>query len=427
MPANRFYNAFDSESLEGRPGSAASGEYRNPFQIDRDRIIHSSAFRRLQNKTQVFLSGEYDFYRTRLTHSIEVAQIGRSMCAYLMSRHGDLLADDCFIDPDLVECACLAHDLGHPPFGHTGERTLHRLMEPYGGFEGNAQTLRILTQTLFNEGRKGMNPTRALLDGVLKYKTLYAEKPANKKNHYLYNDQKRWLDFTLGGQAFPVELTPGKERNQFRSIECQIMDWADDTAYSLNDIADGIHAGFITIPKLERWAEGQTLDSTQKEHVEFLCKAIKEQRVEGRLNRSIGHYIQAARLAPDSTFLSAMTRRHSFRLEVDAAMKQQSALNKRIALDLVFRSPQLQQLDYKADFILTRLFEVLRDRYIERSKGSCLHLIPATVEAEIEKAPDAAGRARLVCDWVASMTDNFAFRTYRRLFDADFGSITDFV
>ncbi|HAL73307.1 MAG TPA: deoxyguanosinetriphosphate triphosphohydrolase [Verrucomicrobiales bacterium] len=423
MPANRFYNTFDSETLTPRPSSPS--EYRNAFQIDRDRIIHSSAFRRLQNKTQVFLSGEYDFYRTRLTHSIEVAQIGRSICAYL-AQQSEMLDDGCFIDPDLVECACLSHDLGHPPFGHTGERTLHRLMRPYGGFEGNAQTLRILTETLFNEGREGMNPSRAVLDGVLKYKTLQAE-VEGAPNHYLYNNQEVWLDFTMGHQAFPTELTPGKVRNQFRSIECQLMDWADDTAYSLNDIADGIHAGFITVSKLERWAEGRELNERDDIHIKKLCAAIREGRVERKLNSAIGRYIRAVTLVPNSTFLSAMTRRHQFRLEIDPDMQAESRLNKKIALDLVFKSPQLQQLDYKADFILTRLFEVLRDRYIEQEKSSTLHLMPATLEAEIEKAPDAGTRARLVCDWVASMTDSFAFRTYRRLFDADFGSITDFV
>jgi dGTPase len=421
MSANRFYSAFDSETLKPRP--AYTGEYRSAFQIDRDRIIHSSAFRRLQNKTQVFLSGEYDFYRTRLTHSIEVAQIGRSICGWLAQQGA--LGEDCSIDADLVECACLAHDLGHPPFGHTGERTLHHLMQPYGGFEGNAQTLRLLTETLFNEGRDGMNPSRALLDAILKYKTLHVE-AGGAPNHYLYDDQEKWLDFTLGGQAFPVELTPGEVRNGFKSIECQIMDWADDTAYSLNDIADGIHAGFINVTTLERWAGARTLDTAQSEHVVFLCKAIREGRVEARLNRHIGDYIRATKLVPESTFLSAMTRRHQYQLEIDPAVEAQSKMNKKISLDLVFRSPQLQQLDYKADVILTKMFGVLRDRYIEKN-GSNLHLLPATVEAEIAKAPDAAERARLVCDWVASMTDSFAFRTYRRLFDANFGSITDFV
>ena len=341
----------------------------------------------------------------------------------------DLEGDDRLelIDADLVESTCLSHDLGHPPFGHAGERTLHKLMEPYGGFEGNAQTLRILTQTLFSEGRNGMNPTRALLDGVLKYKTLFAEKPANKANHYLYNDQERWLDFTMGGQAFPIELTPGKTRNGFKSIECQIMDWADDTAYSLNDIADGIHAGFVNVQRLERWAEEQTLSEDDKADVAFLCKAMRENRVEGRLNRLIGECIRATTLVPTANFLSQSTRRHQFTLEIDPVQRRRADLHKKIALDLVFRSPQLQQLDHKADFILTRLFEVLRDRYIEAVQPKGLHLMPAAIEKEIQTGADASIRARLVCDWIANMTDHFAFRTYRRLFDADFGSITDFV
>ena len=425
MPTpNRFYNAFDLETQAPRP--APSGEYRTAFQIDRDRIIHTSSFRRLQSKTQVFLSGEYDFYRTRLTHSIEVAQIGRSICGWLQ-QNSPVLDAEHFIDPDLVECACLSHDLGHPPFGHTGERTLHRLMRPYGGFEGNAQTLRLLTQTLFSERKQGIAPTRALLDAVLKYKTLNSETP-EAENHFLYDDQEPVLDFTLGGEAFPIELTPGRERNAFRSIECQIMDWADDTAYSLNDLADGIHAGFITGTKLEAWAETHSLTGLDADQVTFLIKAIKENRVEGRLNRAIGSFIRATSLQPTANFLSLHTQRHQWQLDIAPEVKAQASLNKRIAYDLVFRSPQLQQLDHKADFILTRMFEVLSDRYIDKTtRPRPLHLLPADVETDIERTDAPEQRARLVCDWIASMTDRFAFRTYRRLFDADFGSITDFV
>ncbi len=421
MASNRFYSAFDFEKLV--PPPPAEGDYRSPFQIDRDRIIHSSAFRRLQNKTQVFLSGEYDFYRTRLTHSIEVAQIGRGICGYL--QQSDLLDEGCFIDADLVESACLAHDLGHPPFGHTGERTLHKMMEPYGGFEGNAQTLRLLTQTLFREGQEGMNPSRALLDGVLKYKTLQVETPG-AKNHYLYDDQEKFLDFTLAGNAFPAELTPGEARNGFRSIECQIMDWADDTAYSINDLADGIRAEFINVQKLERWASNQSLDSVGEQHVEYLCDTISKGRVEARFAKLIGNCIRAVRLVPASNFLSPSTRRHAFALEIDPVLRTQTKVNKRIALDLVFRTPALQQMDHKAGFILTRLFSVLQEQYIEK-EGRDLHLLPAENERQIAQAPDKRARARLVCDWIANMTDNFAFRTYRRLFDAQFGSITDLV
>src|SRR5271168_3177043 len=179
---NRFYGAFDSETFGGERKS----DYRNAFQIDRDRIIHAHAFRKLQAKTQVFLSGEYDFYRTRLTHSIEVAQIGRSICHFLRTEAGPL-RDDFTIDGDLVEAVCLAHDLGHPPFGHSGERTLQELMAPWGGFEGNAQTLHLLTGTMYQNERgvRGMQPTRALLDGVLKYKKLYREFAAPPAHHFL--------------------------------------------------------------------------------------------------------------------------------------------------------------------------------------------------------------------------------------------------
>jgi hypothetical protein len=158
-----------------RSGRADAGDFRTAFQIDRDRVLHTPTFRRLQNKTQVFWSGEYDFYRTRLTHSLEVAQIGKSICHWLKSRADGPLAPDFFIDPDLVEAICLSHDLGHPPFGHAGERTLNHLMRGYGGFEGNAQTLRLLTERIFSAKRSGMDPTRAFLDGVLKYKTLWSE------------------------------------------------------------------------------------------------------------------------------------------------------------------------------------------------------------------------------------------------------------
>lgn len=422
MPANLFYTAFDTATHHDRPFQA--GEYRSAFQIDRDRIIHSAAFRRLQSKTQVFLSGEYDFYRTRLTHSIEVAQIGRSICAWLCEQK-TAMPEGARIDADLVESACLAHDLGHPPFGHTGERTLHRLMQPYGGFEGNAQTLRLLTQTIFNNGREGMNPTRALLDAVLKYKTLHKD-AAGAKNHYIYDEHEEWLEFTLAGRSFPSDLPPGPARNRFKSIECQIMDWADDTAYSVNDLADGIQAGFINASRLEEWASRQQLSSIESAQIEFLCSAISKSRVEAYLNRQIGDCIRATCLEDANNFLSSLSQRYAFRLEVEPDMKAVCRLNKRIALELVFKTPQLQQLDFKADFILTRLFEVLRSRYIEGDQSS-LHLMPETYECEVAKAPDASARARLVCDWVASMTDVFAFRTYRRLFDANFGSITDFV
>ena len=289
---NSFYNAFDFAGLEEY--KFREGEFRTPFQIHRDRIIHTSAFRRLQNKTQVFNSGHYDFYRTRLTHSIEVAQIGKSICQYL-NQTSDLLSDDFFIDPDLIEACCLAHDIGHPPFGHTGETELNALMAEHGGFEGNAQTLRLLTRTIFSATGRGMNPSRALMDGVLKYKTLQHELE-NPNSHFLYPDQETILNFVLGNCAFPEEYAPGKPRNSFRSLECQIMDWADDTAYSLNDIADGVNAGFLTSDRVERWAEASSLDKQSSEVAREIARAIRDQRVEARIGKKVGQLIASVQL-----------------------------------------------------------------------------------------------------------------------------------
>ena len=252
---NQFYNQFDITPRYGTENDRPD-DYRTPFQIDRDRIIYTPAFRKLQSKTQVFLSGEYDFYRTRLTHSLEVAQIGRSICNRL-KRTSDYLNDDHYIDPDLVEASCLSHDLGHPPFGHAGERVLHNMMFTMGGYEGNAQTLRLLTETIW--GNSGMNPTRAFLDSTLKYKTLLKEKP-DSPNHFIYDYQANHLDFVFDGLNEIMGYAPGSDRNAFKSIECQIMDWADDTAYSLNDIIDGTNAGFINSENLEKWAEKNELD-----------------------------------------------------------------------------------------------------------------------------------------------------------------------
>ncbi len=425
---NDFYGDFDRERIEGE-GAPREGEHRTAFQIDRDRIIHTSAFRRLQNKTQVFFSGEYDFYRTRLTHSIEVAQIGRSLCDRL-NRTSPLLGPGHSIDPDLVEAACLAHDIGHPPFGHTGERALHRLMAPYGGFEGNAQTLRILTKILFAPDR-GMRPTRALVDGVLKYKTLHGE-IADQRNHFLYTDQADVLGFAMAGRSFPAELPPGRERNAFRSIECRLMDWADDTAYSLNDIADGIEAGFIRIDGIERWAASQSPTETESRWLGQLIDAIRRGRVESTIGKKIGRFIGAAELveiAEPGAFLADLTARYRYRLVLDPEVEAECALYKRLALDLVFRRRQLQQLDRKSDHILTRLFGVFAELYIVRDRPGRDHyrLLSEEEEALVFSQPHEAARARVVCDVLAKMTDGIASRTYRRLFDADFGSIVDLV
>jgi len=427
---NRFYGEFDTQRFSGKSDAA---DYRSAFQIDRDRVLHTPTFRRLQNKTQVFWSGEYDFYRTRLTHSLEVAQIGKSICHWLKSRPDGPLTDDFHIDADLVEAICLSHDLGHPPFGHAGERTLNHLMRQHGGFEGNAQTLRLLTERIFSAKRTGMDPTRAFLDGILKYKSLWSElKTATgtePEHHFIYDEQHAYLDWAMGGHDFPLELPPGEVRDTFKSIECQVMDWADDTAYSLNDLSDSVRAGFLNLEKIEAWAEKNGHPTGDGTPLGDLMRSIRRHRVEPFVGKRIGRYIQSTRLVPDVNFLSASTHRYQYLLEIDEDVKAESKLFKRLAFEVVFLSPQLKQLEHKGSRMLRQLWEVLGERYVlgQPIDGQNFQLLPADAAEEITTEGDELTRARLVCDFLAGMTDGYAARTYKRLFSPDFGSIGDLV
>jgi len=422
MLENSFYSDFDREELEPR-----EPDFRSVFQRGRDRLIHNASFRRLQAKTQVFLSGEYDFYRTRLTHSIEVGQIAASIARFL-NHTSNQLRPDFRIDTALVESCALAHDIGHPPFGHAGEGRLHELMLPWGGFEGNAQTLRLITEIIFTSGRsrRGLNPTRAFMDGVLKYKTLFSQWE-NPRRHYLYDDQRKYLDFVFGGRSFPAELTPGKVLNRFRSLECQIMDWADDTAYSLNDLVDSANAGFITLARVQRWASDQELDAEEAAAMEGLATALATGNLERVMNRKIGTFVEACRLVERDNFMSGVTNRYRFGIEVDSRAVKEQKLFARLAHGLVFRSPQVCQLEHKGGTMLDRLFGALLDNYLVDGLPR-LVLLSGDFEAEMTAAAgDRPRQTRIICDYLAGMTDGFASRIYKRMFDPDFGSIVDLV
>jgi dGTPase len=425
---NDFYNQFDLERPDGT--KLPEGDYRNAFQIERDRIIFSYPFRRLQSKTQVFQSGEYDFYRTRLTHSIEVAKIGRSICEFLRAS-SEHLNDRFFIDADLTEAVGLAHDLGHPPFGHIGERKLNELMAPYGGFEGNGQTLRILTELIYERpgSTKGIAPTRAFLDGVMKYKALHCERVeqaadgAYPENHFIYDEQAQWREVIFDGQAIPAGLNNYKALNNFKSIECQVMDWADDTAYSLNDIVDGIHARYINVGSLTEWAAKQSLDAQQSGWVDKLCDKIRKNSYEPYFGSRIGNFVNACSLTRRTGFLSDRTNRHAFDLTIASEAKAESKLYKHIALDLIFRSPQLQQIEFKGGYILERVFKALRENCGD--EGSKLQVLPNQVQELLKTCASANERQRRLCDYTAGLTDALAMRTYKRLYDPDFGSIAE--
>ena len=418
---NHFYSAFDEETW----GGTRKNDYRTAFQVDRDRVIHAHAFRKLQSKTQVFLSGEYDFYRTRLTHSMEVAQIGRSICHYLLSQGGPL-APDFHIDSDLVEAVCLSHDLGHPPFGHSGERTLQELMQLHGGFEGNAQTLHLLTETMYqNESSvRGMLPTRALLDGVLKYKKLHREFSQPPQNHFLYDPQATYRDFVFGDAALPAGLHAGESLNLFKSVECQIMDWADDAAYSLNDIVDGVKAGFLTIDRIESWAASEGIDAERQRHLETLINAIRGDKLESVFADKIGGFITACRLRPRDNFMAAKTHRYAFDLVVAPEALREAMFFKAMANDIIFESPQLQQIEHKARKVLFSLWESCWNNYVEKN-ARVINILPPRVGRLVDAETEVAGKARRICDWLAGLTDGLIVRTYKRLNDPDFGSIRD--
>ncbi len=420
---NEFYTAFDEERLNG---SHRENDYRTTFQIDRDRIIHSSEFRRLQGKTQVFLPGEYDFYRTRLTHSIEVAQIGRSVCNFLNAKSSGKLNESYYIDSDLVEAACLAHDLGHPPFGHNGEKALNKLMYDFGGFEGNAQTLRLITEIFFraDNSRRGLNPTRAFTDSILKYKIPFSkfDKP---ENHFIYDYQQEIIDWVFGGIALPSDLTEGDALNSFRSIECQIMDWADDTAYAINDLADSISGGFITIEKLESWLKNNSasISQLQIEYAEGIIEAIRNGKYKRKFGAEIGEFINAVSIIERDTFMNEVTNRYKYNLNISNDAMEKAKIYKQISFDIVFRSPQLHQIEFKGNYMINRLFSVLSENYVENILPN--KLIADFSDRIIRNESSKALRARLVCDQISGMTDLFATRNYRRLFETDFGSIID--
>jgi dGTPase len=201
------------------------------------------------------------------------------------------------------------------------------------------------------------------------------------------------------------------------------MNWADDTAYSLNDLVDGIAAGFIRLENVERWAADQAAASNA-EHIEKILKAIRERKTEAMFGRKIGSFINACRLEERTNFLSGTTNRFRYQLTVDPAIVREAALYKKLAADLLFRSPQLQQLEHKGDHILRKIFETFEAQYLCDSEPK-MSLFSRRDEQRIRSEPTPKARARLICDHLAGMTDGFAVRTYKRLFDPDFGSIVD--
>ncbi|WP_426507023.1 deoxyguanosinetriphosphate triphosphohydrolase [Dactylosporangium sp. McL0621] len=379
---------------------------RTPFQRDRARVLHSAGFRRLAAKTQVHTAGADAFLRTRLTHSLEVAQIGREMGARL----------GC--DPDVVDTAGLAHDLGHPPFGHNGEDALDAVSGACGGFEGNAQTLRVLTRLEAKVPEAGLNLTRAALDAVSKYP--WFRTPGNRKFGVYPDDAAvfAWLR---------AEAGPG------RCLEAQVMDWADDVAYSVHDLEDGIHGGYVHLAPLrvdagERAAlcadvaaaySHESAADLEAILLELLADPVFEplddydgshaaQIALKRMTSLLtGRFAAAAVTATRERHGPAPLRRYAADLLVPPLVRAHCALLKGIALRYVMRRPGSAQR--YADEVA--ILQSLVARLLERAPEGLDPVFAPMWRA----APDDAARLRVVIDQVASLTDQSALAWHARL------------
>jgi dGTPase len=385
-----------------------SGHGRTAFQRDRARVLHSAGFRRLATKTQVHTAGSDDFLRTRLTHSLEVAQISREMGARL----------GC--DPDVVDVAGLAHDLGHPPFGHNGEAALDAAAQSCGGFEGNAQTLRVLTRLEAKVEGAGLNLTRATLDATSKYP--WPRSPGRRK-FGVYADEAPVFDWVRA-------TAPAGQR---RCLEAQVMDWADDVAYSVHDVEDGIHGGYLPLGPLlhdpdERAAlcadvaaaySDESADALGEILLELLADGVVagavgydgSYRAQVALKRMTsvltGRFVASAVTATTERYGTGPLRRYDADLVVPRAVRGQCALLKGMALRYVMRARAAELWYEQQRTILTELVEVLCRRAPE-------HLDPVFAPLWKEAADDAA-RLRVVVDQVASLTDPAAVAWHRRV------------
>ncbi|HUS21391.1 MAG TPA: deoxyguanosinetriphosphate triphosphohydrolase [Aeromicrobium sp.] len=388
---------------------------RSPFERDRARIVHSSALRRLSAKTQVMTAGTHDFIRNRLTHSLEVAQVARELGASL----------GC--DPDIVDSAALAHDLGHPPFGHNGEVALDAVADTCGGFEGNAQTLRLLSRlegkTFAPDGRSvGLNLTRATLAACIKYPWLRGEGPqgSNPRKFGVYADDADIFAFVID------HLEPVR-----RPIEAEVMDLSDDVAYSVHDMEDGVVGGWFTLDPSEL-----DLAGVHEAAADWYDAAISPHRLVGALERLevmpewprgpldgsresraelksltsalIGRFVTAAKEATVDAWGKGPLTRYDAQLEVPAATRDEITALKSVAAHYIMRSAdRTEELVAQRDLI---------ENLVEALVASEGRALDADLRADFEAATDDAARLRVVVDQVASLTDISAPAWAGRLF-----------
>ena len=399
------YSDFDRARFLDEPAKRGG---RTEFARDRARIIHSFALRRLAAKTQVAVPWATDFPRTRLSHSLECAQVGRELGAALGA------------DPDLMEGACLAHDIGHPPFGHNGEEALNQIAASCGGFEGNAQSIRLLirleAKTVLPDGKSvGLNLTRASLDAATKYPW---SRVVNARKFGVYEDDLEIFNWYRSG------VESGKT-----SMEAQIMDWSDDVAYSVHDLEDSLVSGQIKLdqlssdlPKLFKVAQQMYLADITESEMQSALAALQKlscwpryydgthrslARLKDLASQLIGRFAQAAEVATQEKYGDGDLTRYNANLVVPRAQRVEVALLKSMAGHYVINASDSQVRYGEQQRLLTELVEAI------------LESAPKTLESfflqDWQNAQTDQARLRVVIDQVASLTDPGAVALHKRL------------
>ncbi len=359
--------AHKSRFSKGRQYPEPEHEYRTAFQRDRDRILHTTAFRRLEYKTQVFITYEGDYYRTRLTHTLEVAQIGRTVARALGANEV------------LTEAIILAHDLGHPPFGHSGEAVLHRLMKDHGGFEHNRQSFRIVTEL---ERRypdfHGLNLTWETLEGIVKHETEYDIADAREFDPHLR-----------------------------AHLEAQIANVADELAYTAHDLDDGLRSGMITprmLRGIEIWEILREHLNWHDEHLDELTRHRLVRRLIGLEVTDLVHTTDQRLRESGVRSVEELQRLPYNVVSHSEAMRRRNRELKDFLYKFLYNHPRVVRMAQKAERIITDLFMA----YTRRPD-----ILPRHIQARIEEY----GLQRAVCDYIAGMTDRFAIEEHRKLFD----------
>ena len=390
--------ACDPAHSRGRRHPATPAPTRNAFQRDRDRIVHSTAFRRLVYKTQVFLNHEGDLFRTRLTHSLEVAQLARDIARALG------------LHEDLVEAIALAHDLGHTPFGHAGQDALHECMREHGGFEHNLQSLRVVDELEHRyPDHDGLNLTFETREGILKHcspanaRRIEALEPGGVARRFLPPGRPKAGTAPSGGSE-PRES--GEAWGPFNraqpSLEAQLANLADEIAYNAHDIDDGVRSGLLTLDQLaEAPLIARFLAETHQAHPALQGRRVLYESIRRMLSAQVYDVIDAtgAALAVAAPANADAARQAGPLVRFGDAMRTQSAELKRYLFANLYRHPQVVQTTTQAQQVVRELFAA----YLAR---------PGELRDEFASRAD---RERAVADYIAGMTDRFALREHERL------------